>query len=109
MANKIGPVDPGTIGKLGNKPGEATTENKVSGGQEPPNPASGRFAKTEDTVELTGRAQLLERLEQSVDTLSPVNEARVAEVRAAIENGEYELDSDAIANAMLRFERLLGD
>ena len=33
----------------------------------------------------------------------------VSEVKAAIENGEYEIDADAIADAMIRFERSFGE
>ncbi|HNP34451.1 MAG TPA: flagellar biosynthesis anti-sigma factor FlgM [Woeseiaceae bacterium] len=109
MANKIGPVDQNTIGKLGAKAGESVSENRGSSRSEAQAGARSHATKGDDTVALTGRAQLLERLEKSLDTLSPVDSTRVAEVRTAIMNGDYVLDSDAIANAMMRFERLLGD
>lgn len=106
MDNKIGPVDRSLAGKAGKKTGETVTDARVTaaplqGG------GGGQTARTDDTVALTGRAQLLERLEKSLEPLSPVDSARVAEIRSAIENGEYTLDSAAVAEAMLRFERLL--
>lgn len=108
MANKIGSVDQATIGKLGKKPSEAAADNRVASERGALHGRADRPAGTGDTVELTGRAKLLARLEASLDTASSVDEARVEELRSAIANGEYPLDSAAIADAMLRFERLLG-
>lgn len=107
MANKIGSVDQATIGKLGKKPAETAADNRVAP-ERGAHARSDRPAGAHDTVELTGRAKLLARLEASLDTASSVDEARVDQLRSAIENGEYELDAASIADAMLRFERLLG-
>lgn len=109
MANKIGPVDHGAVGKVGKKPAEPVADNRISSTRDARGAQRGIAAGAEDTVELTGRAQLLERLEKSLDALSPVDAARVSEIRMAIENGDYKLDSASIAEAMLRFERLLGE
>ena len=108
MANRIGPVDPGTIGKSGNKVEETGTGRKVSGRTDATDSPQGRAA-TSDTVELTSGAQLLERLEKSLAGLPDVDSARVAEVKAAIENGEYRIDADAIADAIIRLERSFGE
>ncbi len=109
MANRIGPMDHGITGKVGNKVDETSINRKVtrdSGSQTSPtrDPAS-----TNDTVELTSSAQLLERLEKKLASLPAVDAGRVAEIKTAIENGEYEIDADAIAAAMIRFDRALGD
>lgn len=109
MTNKIGPLDPGMVGKLAGRPAEAVAESKPASGHEAQVARSSRGTGADDTVALTGRAQLLERLEKALDSMSGVDDARVAQLRTAIENGEYELDSASIAQAMLRFERLLGD
>ena len=108
MANRIGPVDPGTIGKAGGKVEESGTSRKVSGRAGAAEAPQGRAAAS-DTVELTSGAQLLERLEKSLAGLPDVDSARVAEVKAAIENGEYRIDADAIADAMIRLERSFGE
>ena len=108
MTNRIGPVDPGAIGKAGNKVDEAGTSRKVSGGSSAPAAPQGRAASN-DTVELTSGAKLLERLEKSLAALPDVDSARVAEVKAAIENGEYQIDADAIASAMIRLEKSFGE
>ena len=108
MANRIGPVDPGAIGKAGNKVDETSTSRKLTGGAGAADAPQGR-ATTSDTVELTSGAKLLERLEKSLAGLPDVDSARVAEVKLAIENGEYRIDADAIADAMIRFERSFGE
>ena len=102
-------MDPGAIGKAGNKVDETRTSRKVTGDAGAAGDAQQSQAPTNDTVELTSGAKLLERLEKSLASLPDVDSARVAEVKAAIENGEYQIDADAIAEAMIRFERSFGD
>lgn len=101
-------MDPSAIGKSGNKIDDAGSTRKVSGNasasQGPKQPVS-----ASDTVELTSSAKLLERLEKTLASLPDIDSGRVAEVRNAIENGEYEIDADAIADAMIRFDRSLGE
>ena len=109
MTNRIGPVDPGAIGKAGNKVDETGTNRKISERAGPSADAPQARAAANDTVELTSGAKLLERLEKSLASLPEVDSARVAEVKLAIENGEYQIDADAIADAMIRFERSLGE
>ena len=109
MANRIGPMDPSALGKVGNKVGDTGAGRKVSGDSAISKDAAQQPVATSDTVELTSSAKLLERLEKTLADLPAVDSARVAEVKAAIENGEYEIDADAIADAMIRFERSLGD
>jgi flagellar biosynthesis anti-sigma factor FlgM len=41
--------------------------------------------------------------------LPAVDSARVAEIKSAIENGDYQIDSDAIAEAMIRLDRSFGE
>lgn len=102
-------MDQGSIGKLGGKVDEATTGSKVSREQGVADAAKQGSAGSSDTVELTSSARLLERLEKTLAGLPAVDNARVAEVKAAIESGDYEINSDAIADAMIRFERSFGE
>lgn len=109
MTNRIGPPDQSMIGKIGNKIEEAGTGNRVTPDKGPAGGAKPSSDAMSDTVQLTSSAQLLERLEKSLQTLPAVDSQRVAEVRLAIESGDYEINSQAIADAMLRFERSFGD
>ncbi len=109
MTNRIGPVDQNSIGKLGNKVDDAGL-SRVSGGEKGSAKAgSGSAAAGSETVNLTSGGQLLSRLEQSLAAAPAVDSAKVAEVKAAIASGNFEIDSTAIADAMLRFERSLGE
>lgn len=107
MTNRIGPMD-NSIGKLGNKVDD-TSVKRASGDNKPAGKAGSGTAQRGDTVELTSSAQLLSRLEETLKTAPAVDAAKVAEVKAAIASGNYDIDSSAIADAMLRFERSLGE
>ena len=109
MTNRIGPVDHGAIGKVGNKVDDTGSSRKVSGDSVAPQGAATGSASTSDTVELTSSAKLLERLEKSLESLPAVDSGRVEEIKTAIENGNYEIDADAIADALIRFERSFGE
>jgi negative regulator of flagellin synthesis FlgM len=60
-------------------------------------------------VRITEKAKQLAALEQAIKAMPAVDEARVAEVRRAIEEGRYEVNAERIADKLLRTERdLLG-
>lgn len=109
MTNRIGPLDQSMIGKIGNKIEEAGTSNRVTPDKGAKDGAAAGTAAKGDTVNLTSSAQLLERLEKSLQTLPSVDAQRVGEIKTAIESGDYEINSKAIAEAMVRFERSLGE
>jgi negative regulator of flagellin synthesis FlgM len=64
-----------------------------------------RTQSTGETVELTSSAKLLERLEKTLASLPEIDRARVEAVKTAIENGDYQIDADRIADALLRADR----
>jgi len=101
-------MDQNPIGKLGSKIDESANSKAAAdpGTAASPSPTA---KQASDTVKLTSGAQLLERLEKTLADLPGVDEARVAEVKTAIESGNYEINADAIADAMIRFERSLGE
>ena len=102
-------MDQGTLGKIGGKVDETTTNSKVAPTSAKPEQASANPASSSDTVNLTSSAKLLERLDKTLESLPAVNAERVAEIRTAIESGDYEIDSDAIADAMIRLDRSFGE
>jgi negative regulator of flagellin synthesis FlgM len=109
MTNKVGPMDHGILGKIGNKVDGAGTSRKVSSSGSAADNASAGAVSATDTVNLTSSARLLAELDQTLAALPAVDSARVAEIKTAIENGDYQIDSGAIADAMIRLDRLLGD
>ena len=101
-------MDPSAIGKAGGKVENTGGNRKVSG--DAGAPKSGKeAARSADTVQLTSSAKLLERLEKTLASLPAVDSARVAEIRDAIEKGDYEINAEAIAEAMIRFDRSFGE
>lgn len=55
-----------------------------------------------DSVSLSSKGQALGRLESRIADAADVDEAKVAEVKAAIAEGRYQVDSDTVADRMLR-------
>jgi len=57
-----------------------------------------------DTVQLTDAARELSRLEAQVRAAPEVDSRRVEQLRAAIQDGSYKIDTDAVATGLLKFE-----
>lgn len=102
-------MDQGVLGKIGNKAGETGSTQKVDGGKTADARNTAQTTSSGDTVELTSKAKLLERLEKSLASIPDVDASRVAEVRRQIENGEYQIDAEKIAESMLRLDQEIDD
>lgn len=61
-----------------------------------------------DSVQLTDTATKLRQLEQNLADVPVTNEDRIAAVKKAISDGDYQINTLSIANKMLNFERSLG-
>lgn len=57
-----------------------------------------------DRVTLTNAASRLQNIEQELSNASSIDSTRVAKVQSAITNGDYNVDTDRIADKMLAFE-----
>jgi len=60
------------------------------------------------SVQITGAARRLADLDQKVRSLPDVNEERVSQLRAAIEQGSYQVRPQHIADKLISLERTLG-
>lgn len=94
-----------------NRPVQAGTDKAVSrlanaAGNTASNPAEAAVAGG-SAVRITDQARQLASLEQAVQSLPVVNEARVAQIRLAIEEGRYEINPERIADKLLRTEQEL--
>ncbi len=109
MSNSINPVDQGMHGKIGDKIGETATTRKLNAAT--PAAQDGKQAQktSNDTVELTSSAKLLERLEKTLANAPAVDSTRIEAVRADIENGDYAINAEKIADALLRTDLELGE
>ena len=100
MTNKIGGFD--------NRPVLVSTDRKVVRSDDA---AAGHVGTTNasDPVRITDQAKQLAALEKTTKGMPAIDEARVAEVRRAIDEGRYEVNAERIADKLLRAERdLLG-
>jgi negative regulator of flagellin synthesis FlgM len=104
VASKIGEVDgssPSTAigaGRAVQRPQDAATGGAQS--------SNGRGS---ENVEITGTARQLATLEKAVRDLPAVNDARVAQLSNAIEQGTYSVNSRHIAAQLLQMEKALKD
>ncbi len=99
MAGKISGVDGLQSASVG--AGTAVPRSKDAAGGE---------TSTADSsdVQITGTARTLAALEQTLRDVPPINEARVAALRTAIEQGTYAVRPEHIADQLTQLERALG-
>jgi negative regulator of flagellin synthesis FlgM len=71
-------------------------------------PAADGASKPASPVRITDQARQLAALEQAMNALPVVNEAKVAALRTAIEDGSYKVVPERIADKLLRMDRELG-
>lgn len=110
MSNRIDQMTQGLLGKLAENSSAAAKKAGNAGTVAPAAVKAGvdgtaRSQPSGETVELTSSAKLLERLEKTLASLPEIDRARVEAVKTAIENGDYQIDADRIADALLRADR----
>ena len=108
MSNTINPVDQG-MQRIGDKLRETTTLRKADVESPVADKKSQSKPDTADTVELTHSAKLLERVEKTLSDVPAVDNARIEAVRADIASGNYSINAEKIAEALLRTEREFGE
>jgi negative regulator of flagellin synthesis FlgM len=60
-----------------------------------------------DTVNLTRSGLLMSKLEELVHSLPAVDADRVSAIKEALASGSYDIDDQAVADKMIRFDREL--
>jgi len=103
VSSKIGGVD-------GNSPSTAVGAGRAV--QRPQDAATGGAQISQgsgggSSVQITGAARQLASLEQAVRDLPAVDDARVAQISNAIEQGSYTVDARHIANQLIQIEKAL--
>lgn len=64
-------------------------------------------ANTADHVKLTSTGLLMSKLEEVVQNTPAVDAERVRAIKDALASGSYEIDDQAVADKLLRFDREL--
>jgi len=97
------------IGGYGNRPVQTGTDKSVSRERDAGTSASksAEAGKAATPVQITDQARQLAALERAVQDAPVVNEARVAAIRLAVEEGRYEVVPERVADKLLRMEHEL--
>ena len=98
------------IGGYGNRPVQTGADKTVARERDAGTSASqsADASKAATPVRITDQARQLAALERAVHDAPVVNEARVAAVRQAVEEGRYEVVPERIADKLLRMNQELG-
>ncbi len=99
----------GIVDKTDHKVSESSRRTIVQPGGSAGSDKSPGKASLSDKVTLTGRYQLIERLEKTAAKLPAIDRVRVDAVKADIASGKYQIDVDNIADILLRTEKEFGD
>ncbi len=92
----------GNRGKVSEQQTQATGNNTGN------KPANNTPARSDDTVRISDTAQALQRSVGENSGNADVDSDRVAQIKAAIEDGSYKIDNERIADRMLQLDSLLG-
>ncbi len=83
--------------------GQASQEAKRSSGQES-GKATQAPSPTGENVSFSAKAQGFQALESSIKDMPDTNNEKVAALKAAVEDGSYQVDSEKLAQKMLDFD-----
>ncbi|HEB55629.1 MAG TPA: flagellar biosynthesis anti-sigma factor FlgM [Gammaproteobacteria bacterium] len=104
MANDITSINSSRLQQSGSRQSQRLDEADSKGSSSNTSRVSSDGA---DKVSLTSTAARLKDIEQRLASQTPVDQNRVKQVKSAINNGEYNVDADRVANKMINFENSL--
>lgn len=82
------------------KPAAPTSAQEVASGKQPA-PQGPVASSRGDKVELSSGSSLLQRVEEALSNVSVVDTARVDEVKQAISEGRFRVDSGVVADKLV--------
>ena len=96
------------IGGFDNRPVPLSTGRSVKRSSDSGSSAATDSANSAGDSHITDSAKHLAELEQTLQALPAVNDARVADVSGRLANGSYEINAERIADKLLNSERDIG-
>jgi negative regulator of flagellin synthesis FlgM len=109
MASEINGVRPGAnVGNERINNSQVATDRPAGNRTEtqPAPQASSAARAATDSVSLSSGAQAMKAVQEKLQKLPEVNEKRVAQIKAALESGEYKVDELVVADKLLSFDAL---
>jgi negative regulator of flagellin synthesis FlgM len=103
VSSKISGIDGAQVTSVGAGRPVQRSQDAVSGGS-----SAGVSGDGSKNVEITTTARQLAELDRKLRELPEVNDERVSQVRAAIEQGTYQVRPQHIADQLMSLERALG-
>ena len=103
MAIDINGLNPNQPGNSRNKGIEGhTARQKLDTSTEK---AEVHVEKRGETVSFSGKAKDFQQIEAGLKDLSGIDEEKVANIRAALEDGSYKISAERVAQKMLNMEK----
>lgn len=85
---------------------QADNQSKQAVEQQPTQPETGK-SSTADTVSLSDNAVSLGKIDNTAASAPVIDAQRVEQVKQAISDGSYKVDSEKVADKLMQFESIL--
>jgi negative regulator of flagellin synthesis FlgM len=96
------------IGDFDSRPVQVSTGRAVKRSGDSGSSATSSDSVAKGDTQITQSAKALAELEQTLQALPAVNDARVSDVSNRLANGSYEINAERIADKLLRSDQELG-
>lgn len=88
--------------------GRGTASSSVGENSTASTPPAQSQKPSVDNVELSQQAQTISRIEAGIKSSPDINTDKVEAIKAAIQEGRFEINAEAIAEKMMKQDDLLG-
>ena len=96
-----------SLGPLSQSGGKAAQQTAADDAAKARAQAKARDARAEDSVEISADANSLRAMQARLERQESFDEARVAEIKQAIADGQYPIDNQRLAEKFLQLESTL--
>jgi negative regulator of flagellin synthesis FlgM len=104
LNNTNTPTNSGRTGSAQSGVQNETASSKQPAAQVPTTEQAVSASKSGESVQLSREAQQLQKINEKLSNQPSVNKERVAQLKQAIAEGSYQIDSQQVASKLLNFE-----